>query len=785
MLNNTTDPKATTTQKQFEESLMQEYMVDDYKDLVERLVASFRFRCCELSERGLGLLVEIYRKAAGDSVNQKVLEILSQHEECKYRKDILTEDELVFLAKHIDEVFRIIISSEGLIYKPVNGFKQPQEIIDFICDIIPKDVTVYNPFAGDNSCAITLSNHIVGVESDPTTWALGQIHLFAKHVDTRTEIELGSSFDSIQTETKYPAIITSPLYTQEKSHEIADIVNKLYGKLNDGGTLVCLVPAEFLSSQSSIARTVRKKLINEKAVRFVCVLPSVFVGISEPQAAIVLQKGTDNGNIIFADASGYTRYSRSIYRETIFERGQFMEDLKDDLEDFQEPDFSLDSTTVGIPIFYNELVNFNLLPSTYLTPKPDNGIALSELAVEVPELKGKERTAEYSISNFSIPEAMHRTSFIPTKGHDGKSSTSKKYVVLPKNAVVVAIAGGNIRTVYIERFNGKVSFSGESIKILQPKEGISARYLAALLATDIVVDQIKAQASITPIPKLNNLDLSQIIVPHYDTTEEQEQLMTKVLSREMDEYESEQEKKREQREREIRSTRHAMIQTLSTISSNWEVLNMFVKQQDGQICMSDIIGRNNPISVAKLMGNIGYSIITLQKQVDSLLLDEKWGQPVAIYPSEFIRNYIRTHETPNIQMILGNEDEKLFCFSAPQKLLERIFDNIVANAKAHGFTQDQSNKKNIIRFDWEPENGNIAIKIANNGAPLKSGVSGSDVLMNGFSTALHEELGGTPHSGLGGFEIKSLMEGLGSVEVISLPNNEYPVIYKLIFFVEN
>ena len=176
------------------------------------------------------------------------------------------------------------------------------------------------------------------------------------------------------------------------------------------------------------------------------------------------------------------------------------------------------------------------------------------------------------------------------------------------------------------------------------------------------------------------------------------------------------------------------------------------------------------------------------------------GKDAEINPDKFINEYITNHADPSVRMVyLGNDnvadipdiddktgdikyvhDDAVNIFYAPEKLLERIFDNIVANAKAHGFTPDSTN--NEIRFDWTSENGGIVITIANNGRPLKSGVSGEDVLMSGFSTALNEDAAdGTLHSGQGGFEIKSLMEGLGTVEVISKPEAEFPVIYKLTF----
>jgi sensor histidine kinase regulating citrate/malate metabolism len=129
----------------------------------------------------------------------------------------------------------------------------------------------------------------------------------------------------------------------------------------------------------------------------------------------------------------------------------------------------------------------------------------------------------------------------------------------------------------------------------------------------------------------------------------------------------------------------------------------------------------------------------------------------------------------------GNEGK--IAFYASPHLVRRIFDNIVANAMSHGFAGSPK-LNHEIRFDWTTEGGNVVITIANNGVPLKEGVSEKDVLMSGFSTALNLDAGagnGTLHSGHGGHEIKMLMEDLGSVKVISKPDEEFTVIYQLTF----
>ncbi len=147
------------------------------------------------------------------------------------------------------------------------------------------------------------------------------------------------------------------------------------------------------------------------------------------------------------------------------------------------------------------------------------------------------------------------------------------------------------------------------------------------MSTKIVVDQIKAQTVGLTIPRLNKLDLSRVFVPLHETVEEREQLIAEVLSSEMSDLESELQETLESQKREVRSTRHAMIQTLSALSANWEQLKMFSNDHADGIKLSDKVGRINPISVKDLMGSIEYAISTLQRQVEALRLEKfDWGR---------------------------------------------------------------------------------------------------------------------------------------------------------------
>lgn len=781
----------------------QEAIVEEARFNVSDLVNRYQFLAHQggmFNKSGLGLLVEAYRIAAGNWANSEVLNILSEY---KFKNDILSLSELGFLAKHLNEVFALVISSNGTTFHPSDGFVQPQEVTDFMCKMasFPENVTVYNPFAGADSYAIALPNHIVGEELNCMAWALGQIRLFANCADKRAEIALADSFESMKSSEKFSAIITSPVYLMDEGHEISDIVRMLYGKLEEGGKMACIVSANFLFRKDNKVRSVRESLIKDKAIASIVMLPSnIFTGSSIAQAAIVLTKGIENEEIHFGDASGHTRFAKSVYRSTTFDLESFMDAFIADIEDTQEGYEPCEDQT-GIAVSYEKLVGSDLTPSLYLAPKPKNGVPLSDLVEEMPELRGKDISAEYFLTGSSLPAAMHRKPFVLVKVEDGKVSTAKKHVQVPENAVILAIVSGNIRTVYTEGFTGKIAFPAGFIKVLKPINGISAKYLAAVLSTKIVADQIKAQTVGLTIPRLNKLNLNQILVPVHGTVEEREKLIAEVLSSEMSDLEGELQETLDSQKREVRSTRHTMIQTLSALSSNWEQLKMFAELHEEGIKLSDTIGRINPISVKDLMGSIGYAMSTLQRQVESLRFEKPdWGKDTEINPYKFINDYIATHSSPSVRMVnIGNNNiadypcfddetgevtyehtDAADIFYAPVRLVERIFNNIVANAKAHGFSDDSTN--NEIRFDWKSEDGGIVITIANNGCPLKDGVSGEDVLMSGFTTALNENAhDGTLHSGQGGFEIKSLMEGLGTVEVISQPDAEFPVIYKLTF----
>jgi type I restriction enzyme M protein len=734
--------------------------------------------------RQIGLLKELYRRAAGTKVNQRVLDILNDPR-YEFAEDCITDENMDFLLDHLDKAFAYIVNPEEYTWSNDRSYMQPTEVTSFLVDLadIPEGATVYNPFAGLCSYSIALkNNHVVGEELNSTTWAIAQIRLFIYQIDA--DIQLGDSFAKMEPSEKFDVIITSPVYGCGKGHDIQDIVSQLYDKLTDTGKLVCLVPATFLNSNRK-AEQIRTRLIQDKTLRDVILLPgNVFPGTGFAQAVLIISKDKEDKRVILANATEYTRYAKSTYRMTQFEGQQFLADLNDEIEDYYERGEVIDDTTIGAPFSYDELRGNDLMPSHYLIPTPEDGISCTELMEEIRPLKGSKMSADYFVTSSSIPEAMHRKPFELSKETDTeKIPSAKRLVKLSTDCVIVAQQGRSIRTVYVEANDKIVAYRPSSIRFFKPKSGYSAKYIAALLTTTPLVTQIVGWLSENLISGLACVDFSRIIVPYYKSEDERERVINQVISSEMSELETELQETIASQKREMRSTRHAMAQTMFAFSSKWELLKMFAEKKNGKIDLTDMIGRVNPISVKDLMTSLDYTLNTLRVQVDSLRLERvDWGKDELIYPYEFINEYIAQHSNPTVKMTNRGSESKIAFYASPH-LVRRIFDNIVANAMSHGFTDSQK-PNHEIRFDWTYEEGNMVISIANNGEPLKEGVTEKDVLMSGFSTALNKDAGtgnGSLHSGFGCYEIKMLMEDLGSVKVISQPQDEFTVIYKLTF----
>jgi signal transduction histidine kinase len=306
-------------------------------------------------------------------------------------------------------------------------------------------------------------------------------------------------------------------------------------------------------------------------------------------------------------------------------------------------------------------------------------------------------------------------------------------------------------------------------------------FILLQLQSDYVRKQIKAFLSGSSAPSVHFVDLLDIrvILP---TIEQQREVLIREMSNDISVLNAEIVRNFENYKKDIHTRKHALVQSISSLASHWNVLNNLRKRNNGIIDCSSMIGIANPIPVSSKFDAITNLINSISKFVEHLAdVDYSWGADVEINMYSFIHEYIKKNTSQDFVMYNSatSENEEYIIF-APTRAIEQIFQNIVNNALSHGFT-DSSRLDYQIRFEVYEEDGNVVVVISNNGNPLAKDITGEMVLTDGFSIALNEN----GHQGTGGAEIKTIMSKLGKVEVISNPEDTFSVSYKLTFHKTN
>ena len=247
--------------------------------------------------------------------------------------------------------------------------------------------------------------------------------------------------------------------------------------------------------------------------------------------------------------------------------------------------------------------------------------------------------------------------------------------------------------------------------------------------------------------------------------------------------------------------KHALTQSLSSVEAMFYALNSY-REKHGILNNKDVISRVKKTTVHEAFEFISQGLKDMMPALEHIAeVEYTFEKPEWIDPEKFIEDYIQKNEKGwlNFKPVVtwehghnqADDDLKdpvsgdtvirkgdsfnLFLF--PKDALERVFKNIISNAKAHGFG-DKSRNDYQVRFSWHTDGMSLTIEIENNGSPIPSDRDTASLLEYGVSTKLHHD----GHNGIGCNEIDDIMKRYdGKIEIVSLPGNEFPVKYILTF----
>lgn len=743
------------------------------------------------------LLVTLYKRIAGENTDQNILEALSKYTAAFYT-NALNEEEMDFLANHFSKVSTFIFNNfadkytKGWIGRPT---QKVYEIIEKLKKV-EAGKTIFIGGAGLCDMALLFPNCTIKGYSeydffeehigDKEMWALGQIRLFAAGI--KSEIK---PFHEDTKNSQYMSDVDIAIFdtADRYSYPFSNGSEHLFQYMKPNSKFLLFLDKQNAAGNSIAGLT--KMLVEKKCIYSIVSFeePNAIFGTNTTKTTICVcaNKAVSNVVCIKNDATG---------------------DL--------------------IQLSANMLDPTILWPSYYLTAKSKEGIALSEI-VSFQDLKPKnmedivfkkttfndeKECIEWILSDKEKNILVVAPTNLSTRYEDAKLCKEnlhpagdplfEKQLGLLCNIMqpCVLLYGRKDKLVagYIKDLPSEGIVAYRQFACLVPKEGIDVRYVAALLLTPEVKNQIMSICEGEVDAQLFPLIMDKIIVPNH-TDLERATFLSEANYNAFESSRKELEQEHKSYIKAVRMRKHALTQSASSIEATFYALNAYRERKNGTISDNERISRIAQTTVKDAFEYLSMATKDLLVKLDHIAdVEYTFTKPEWINPEEFVESYIQKHENgwvnfkPVVKWAKGHnladkdltdlsgetilhKGEPIYTMMFPRDALKQILDNIVSNAISHGFI-DKSYHNYQLRFSWETDGTALKMCVENNGAPIPSDRSTSSLLEYGVSTSLNSN----GHHGIGCNEIDSIMRKYdGKIELVSSPDDEFRVKYILTF----
>ena len=743
------------------------------------------------------LLVTLYKRIAGENTDQNILEALSKYTAAFYT-NALNEEEMDFLANHFSKVSTFIFNNfadkytKGWIGRPT---QKVYEIIEKLKKV-EAGKTIFIGGAGLCDMALLFPNCTIKGYSeydffeehigDKEMWALGQIRLFAAGI--KSEIK---PFHEDTKNSQYMSDVDIAIFdtADRYSYPFSNGSEHLFQYMKPNSKFLLFLDKQNAAGNSMAGLT--KMLVEKKCIYSIVSFeePNAIFGTNTTKTTICVcaNKAVSNVVCIKNDATG---------------------DL--------------------IQLSANMLDPTILWPSYYLTAKSKEGIALSEI-VSFQDLKPKnmedivfkkttfndeKECIEWILSDKEKNILVVAPTNLSTRYEDAKLCKEilhpagdplfEKQLGLLCNIMqpCVLLYGRKDKLVagYIKDLPSEGIVAYRQFACLVPKEGIDVRYVAALLLTPEVKNQIMSICEGEVDAQLFPLIMDKIIVPNH-TDLERATFLSEANYNAFESSRKELEQEHKSYIKAVRMRKHALTQSASSIEATFYALNAYRERKNGTISDNERISRIAQTTVKDAFEYLSKATKDLLVKLDHIAdVEYTFTKPEWINPEEFVESYIQKHENGWVNFkpvvtwskghnlakqdlkdlsgeIILHKGEPIHTMLFPKDALKQVLDNIVSNAISHGF-KDESRNDYLLRFSWETDGIALKMCVENNGLPIPADRSTSSLLEYGVSTSLNSN----GHHGIGCNEIDGIMRKYdGNVELVPSPEDEFKVKYVLTF----
>lgn len=743
------------------------------------------------------LLVTLYKRIAGENTDQNILEALSKYTAAFYT-NALNEEEMDFLANHFSKVSTFIFNNFADKYTKGWIDRPSQKVYEIIEKLkkVEAGKTIFIGGAGLCDMALLFPNCTIKgyseygffeeLSGDKEMWALGQIRLFAAGI--KSEIK---PFYEDTNNSQYMSDVDIAIFdtADRYSYPFSNGSEHLFQYMKPNSEFLL-----FLDKQNAAGNSMAglaKMLVEKKCIYSIVSFEetNAIFGTNTTKTTICVcaNKAVSNIVCIKNDATG---------------------DL--------------------IQLSANMLDPTILWPSYYLTAKPKKGMSLSEivsfqdlgpqkkenLVFKKTKFNDEKECIEWILSDKEKNILVVAPTNLSTRYEDAKLCKEnlhpagdplfEKQLGLFSNIMqpCVLLFGRKDKLVagYIKDLPSEGIVAYRQFACLVPKEGIDVRYVAALLVTPEVRNQIISICEGEVDAQLFPLIMDKIIVPNH-TDLERATFLSEANYNAFASSRKELEQEHKHYVKAVRMRKHALTQSASSIEATFYALNAYRERKNGTISDNERISRIAQTTVKDAFEYLSKATKDLLVKLDHIAdVEYTFTKPEWINPEEFVESYIQKHENgwvnfkPIVKWTKGHnltdkdlidlsgetilhKGEPIYTMMFPRDALKQILDNIVSNAISHGFI-DKSYHNYQLRFSWKIDGTTLKICVENNGAPIPFDRSTSSLLEYGVSTSLNSN----GHHGIGCNEIDGIIRKYdGKIELVSSPDDEFKVKYILTF----
>lgn len=741
-------------------------------------------------------------------VNPKVLDILKEH--IVTLNEYLTSEEISLLQNEYKAV--VTYCYEYSDFNTARGFfgysghlHLPSSLVD-LCLSVAKPETgkhVYLPYAGEGLFAAYCRGcEIDGFEEDPTAWAISQILATASNSSVAIE---SRNIDSDQNKKydyifSFPPILVPGKWSRQADENIYHIITN---QLTENGEFYAILPMSFCNGPRWLK--IRKILTdyNEKFSALVIALPPMLEPENRTPICFVSLYKDKRNLVVLANITGEEFFAR---QDTAGCKDYTLK-VQSVLETIQKQD----EKYVWVGDASDLVGSLNMAPSRYLyhqvlpvEKKGERYIKIKELIDIVPSFNVKKDSSIQPVIGMKELSFNYLNCNIRYKDLNKRQELYSNRAILEK-ALLVGFIGGKFkvgRLAEIEN-NQHVLLGLEVVPFKLKSNLITEDFFLRQIMSEVSEKQGKALSSGSVIKRLREEDLLEIkiLVP---SLEKQDELCKEDTRKSLTESHRQKIEAYEDFRKDVHMKKHAIGQTLANLRNWWRLLDQVREDGNGIVNEKTVIGRMHKVSVKEIFENLDSAMSKLSIQLNKF--DTGYGlKKESIALTEFIEKYIQDNKSPLFkydyepadhrstedmpEIDLGENQEVHFTgdivlskgdpleyVKFPKDALTSIFNNIVSNACAHGFA-GREDDENIIKIEISNVGSDYIVSLSNNGKPLDARMNCNDITVYGNTS------GDTrTHFGIGGYEIKRLMEEFGDeVEIVSEPEKEFTVTYKLIF----